>query len=397
MGTNPSRHLGDSHNFGRRVTKHEDRIVKPRTVFWEWLFLALESPLRQYLCMAVERAGLSSQTFAFLPDLRFTNPRAREGGEVAALRLDPLPAVLSADEKRDLAGIVGKSLAFWSYFGVADLHWENIALGRDARGQIILTPLDIEMVFADLALPTETKWLPDADPEYADVCRHAAGVRRVLPYLGKPVDVDDLLVIASHYMRMLDFLVRRGGEIAEVLAKIPELNEIPIRVCLRGTDEYVQEDDESLWPPLLDEEMEQLDRGDIPYFFRLYGKRGIHYFGNEELTEVETLPMEGDVPQLDPELEITRGFRSKSRRTLQDEGLLTVLGAFDHKSFKGTHAHDGLEVTFQKKTLILRFPEGEEIEAHRDLREFVASVYLPCHCGEVQTVFVPEVTECESA
>ncbi|HRI69667.1 MAG TPA: hypothetical protein PK156_35805, partial [Polyangium sp.] len=277
-----------------------------------------------------------------------------------------------------------------------DLHWENIALGRDAHGRTVLTPLDIEIVLADLSLPTETKWLPDADPEVADVCRHAAGVRRVLPYLGKPVDVTDLLVIARHYLRMLEFLGKRGREIADVLAALPEFKEIPIRVCLRGTDEYVEAEPNELWPPLLDEEMEQLDRGDIPYFFRLYGQKGIHYFDNQELTEIETLPMEGDVPQLDPLLDISRGLKSKSRKMLQDEGLLTVIGAFDHKSFKGTHEHDGLKVTFQKNTLIVEFPDGEEIEAHRDLREFVGSVYLACSCGEVQAVFVPEVTKCVS-
>ncbi len=39
-----------------------------------------------------------------------------------------------------------------------------------------------------------------------------------------------------------------------------------------------------LWPPLLDAEAEQLARGDIPYFFRLYGRRGIFYYQNRALT-----------------------------------------------------------------------------------------------------------------
>ena len=60
-------------------------------------------------------------------------------------------------------------------------------LGVDARGRVVFSPLDIEMILADLSLPTETKLLPDPDPEVAEICRHAAGVRRVLPYLGKPV------------------------------------------------------------------------------------------------------------------------------------------------------------------------------------------------------------------
>jgi hypothetical protein len=171
---------------------------------------------------------------------------------------------------------------------------------------------------------------------------------------------------------------------------------MPIRICLRGTDEYVQAD-ESLWPPLLAEEKEQLARGDIPYFFRLYDKPGIHWYGNRELTQINTLPTEGDVPQLDPILQVSRGFRAPSRKTLREEGLLTVIGAFDHKSFKGTFAHEGLELTMQKRTLLVKLPDGEEIEAHRNLSQFVGSVYLPCRCGEVSSVFVPKVTECERA
>jgi len=393
MSKTPPQHLGDAHNFGRRVSERDGFIVKPRPVLWEWLFLARESPLRQFFATATAQ---DAAMFGFLPDLKFVNPHAREGGQVERIQLEPLPA-LSPERKRELASIVGRSLAFWSWFGVADLHWENLVLGVDARGPIVLSPVDIEMVLADLSLPTETKLLPDADPEVADICQHAAGVRRVLPFLGKPVDVGDLLAMASSYLATLVFLDRHARDIARVFADLPGLQQMPIRICLRGTDEYVNADTQSIWPPLLDAEKEQLLRGDIPYFFRLYEKPGIHWYGNRELTEIKTLPTEGDVPQLDPILQVSRGFRAASRKTLRDEGLLTVIGAFDHKSFKGVHAHEGLEVTFQKRTLLVKLPDGDDFEAHRDLSEFVGSVYLDCRCGEVLSVFVPKVTACERA
>jgi len=387
-------YLGDAHNFGRRVSEREGFIVKPRPVFWEFLFLSAESPLRQFLASRLQADGLPALTFGFLPDLKFTNPRAREGGEVQRIALEPLPTLLP-EQKRELASIVGRSLALWSWFGVADMHWENIVLGMDGAGKWVLAPVDIEMVLADLSLPTETKLLPDADPEVAEICRHAAGVRRVLPFLGKPVDPVDLLAMTSAYFGTLVFLDRHARDIAKVFADLPELQEMPIRICLRGTDEYVNADHASLWPPLMDAEKEQLARGDIPYFFRLYDKPGIHWYGNRDLTEIKTLPTEGDVPQLDPILQVSRGFRAPSRKTLREEGLLTVIGAFDHKSFKGLHTFGGLEITFHKRTLLVKLPDGEEIEAHRNLSEFVGNVYLPCRCGEVLSVFVPKVTVCE--
>jgi hypothetical protein len=393
--TRPPAHLGDSHNFGRRVSVRAGRVGKPRTLVWERLMLAADSPLRRLLDEAAPRDGLGREAFGFLPRLKFFRSRARHGGEVERVDLTPLPA-LSSDERRALAQIVGRSLALWSFLGVSDLHWENLVLGVDGRGLVVFAPLDVEMILADLTLPTETKLLPDADPEYAAICRHACGVRRVLPYLGKPVDAADLLAMAGAYRSTLAFLDRHSRAIADVLARLPGLRETPIRVCLRGTDEYVRARLEPLWPPLLDAESEQLARGDIPYFFRLYGRPGIHYYGDRALTQIKRLPLRGDVPQLDRLLPIARGIRSPSRKKLRDEGLFTLLGAFDHSSLAGRHESDELEVTFRARTLVVKLPTGEELRSRRDLSAFVGSVYLPCRCGEVRSVFVPPVTVCEA-
>ena len=387
-------HLGDSHNFGRRVSLSGGRVSKPRTLLWEWLVLAAESPLRRLLEEAAASDGLGPDAFGFLPTLEFFELDARRGGQVERAQLEPLPT-LDVEGKRALAKIVGRSLALWSWLGVADLHWENLILGVDPRGRTVFGPLDVEMILADLARPTETKLLPDADPEYAEICRHAAGVRRVLPHLGKPIGAADLVEMASAYLSTLTFLDRHAAELAAVFQALPALQDAPIRICLRGTADYVQADSRSLWPPLLEGEVEQLERGDIPYFFRLYGRPGIHYFGEDTLRELKQLPQSGDTPQLDPLLRLSRGLRSPSRKRLRVEGLFTLLGAFDHPTLAGKHANQELEIDFRGRTLIVRLADGEELESRRDLSAFVGSVYLPCQCGEVRTVFVPEVTVCE--
>jgi hypothetical protein len=293
--------------------------------------------------------------------------------------------------------VVGRSLALWSWLGVSDLHWENLVLGADERGRIVFGPLDVEMILADLSLPTETKLLPDADPEYAAICQHACGVRRALPYLGKPLEVAELLAMAGAYRALLAFLDRHAGAIAKVLTGLPGLRTTPIRVCLRGTDEYVHASAGGLWPPLLAAEQEQLARGDVPYFFRLYGRPGIHYYGDRSLATVRRLPLKGDVPQLDPLLNVARGLRSPGRQTLSDDGLLTVLGAFDHPELVGRHGGGELGVRFGARTLVVELPGGQQLHSRRDLSAFVSSVYQPCRCGEVRTVFVPRVTRCTAA
>jgi hypothetical protein len=388
-------HLGDSHNFGRRVERKGDRIVKPRTLLWEWLLLSPKSPLRRLLNDAATADGLAADAFGFLPQLEFWRVGA-QGGAVERVQLAALKAG-SESRRRELAGVVGRALALFSWLGLADLHWENLVLGQDAQGRIVFGPLDVEMILADLSLPTETKLLPDADPEYAAVCQHACGVRRVLPYLGKPIAAPHLLTMAGAYRATLEFLERHAGAIAAVFSRLPALETAPIRVCLRGTAEYVLADSEPLWPPLLEAETEQLARGDVPYFFRLYGAPGIHYFGNRALTQRKTLPLKGDVPKLDPLLSLSKKLRSPSRQKLREDGLFTLLGAFDHPGLRGTEQAAGLEVTFGARSLRVLLPDGEELTSRRNLSAFVSSVYLPCRCGEVRSALVPPVSVCEAA
>ncbi len=391
--THPRAPLGDSHNFGRRVTLTAGRVYKPRTLFWERLLLARDSPLRKLLAKLAEQDGLGPQALGFLPTLEFVPDEVGPGGQVQRLTLQPLPR-MTPHKRRQLAVIVGRSLALWSWLGAADLHWENLVLGVDARGHIVFGPLDVEMLLADLSLPTETKLLPDPDPEYAELCRHAAGVRRVLPYLGKPLAVGDLLSMAGAYRSLVEFLERHAAVLTELLARLPGLSEAPIRVLLRSTAEYVNATSSALWPPLLRAEAEQLERGDIPYFFRFYGKKGIYFYANEALTEVGRLPLRGDVPQLEPLLDLAGRGRPRSRLKLLQDGFFTVLGAFDHASLQGTHEVEGLQVHFGARSLRASFADGEELRTSRNLRDFVSSVYLPCRCGEVRSVFVPPLSTC---
>jgi hypothetical protein len=163
---------------------------------------------------------------------------------------------------------------------------------------------------------------------------------------------------------------------------------------LRGTDEYVRSRSVPPWPPLLDAEAEQLDRGDIPYFFRCYGRPGIRYYADPNLKKFRSLPTRGDVPRLEPLLSLSRGLRSPSRRRLAEEGLFTLLGAFDHAGLAGRHDAGAVGVRFGKSSIVVSLPDGEELRAPRKLDALVGSVYQACRCGEVRTVFVPPVTRC---
>lgn len=377
--------LGDPHNFGRRVSRTGDVITKPRSIAWERLLLSSRSPLRQHLERAVRADGLGAEAFAFLPSLAFSRDRAEAGGSVSAIDLAPLGRV-SAEARRSLAVTAGRLLALTSWFGLADLHWENLALGRSPDGRIVFGPLDVELVLDDLELPTDTKLIPDGAPDVAAECRHAAGFRRLLPYLGKPIATATLLDLVAAYRKTLAFLERQRDSIATILAEQPNVLAAPIRVCLRGTAEYAREDLEALDPPLLDAEREQLLRGDIPYFFRRLGKPGIRYFTSPDLSTERCLPARGDVPRLAPLLSLARALRSPRRRTLRDEGALAIVGAFDHADLAGVHETPDLRLHVGPREIAIEFADGGELVGPRNLRDYVESLYLPCQCGEVRTV-----------
>jgi len=59
--------IGDSHNFGKFVDSRSGTWVhKPRNIFWEWMLLSKESPLRS-------GSDAVSDAFASLPCLGFSN------------------------------------------------------------------------------------------------------------------------------------------------------------------------------------------------------------------------------------------------------------------------------------------------------------------------------------
>jgi hypothetical protein len=111
--TSARKHLGDSHNFGRRVAMRAGKVHKPRALLWEWLVLAAESPLRKLLDAQATRDALGSDAFAFLPTLEFSHSKAGVGGEVEQVKLSPLGA-LSEKDRCALAVIVGRSIAHFA-------------------------------------------------------------------------------------------------------------------------------------------------------------------------------------------------------------------------------------------------------------------------------------------
>lgn len=94
---------------------------------------------------------------------------------------------------------------------------------------------------------------------------------------------------------------------------------------------------------------------------------------------------------------MTRGLNAPSRRSLREEGLFTLLGAFDHKGLAGEHQGDDLTIRFGARTLVITTERGEELESAAQPQGLRRERLFPCRCGEVRTVFVPPVTACRAS
>ncbi|MDH4466818.1 MAG: hypothetical protein QE271_02065 [Bacteriovoracaceae bacterium] len=69
-----------------------------------------------------------------------------------------------------------------------------------------------------------------------------------------------------------NLLSRHNNQIIDSIASIPNVDKFPIRVLIRPTSEY-----QTLSHQFLPEEREQLERGDIPFFYTFLGSKDIFY------------------------------------------------------------------------------------------------------------------------
>ncbi|OGQ22118.1 MAG: hypothetical protein A3C46_09735 [Deltaproteobacteria bacterium RIFCSPHIGHO2_02_FULL_44_16] len=148
--------LGDSHNGGKRVLLSSDgRIYKPRCIFWEWLFLGVDSPFRHALKEFCFYSEYSENNF-LLPNLLFSIVNEiPQYGYVERLEYQKANKYTLAEFEA-----IGATVALLGWFGLSDLHKENVALGRDVNGKLIFCPIDIEILFHDFSLISQTCLFP---------------------------------------------------------------------------------------------------------------------------------------------------------------------------------------------------------------------------------------------
>lgn len=252
--------LGDAHNFGRRVSilggTNPPRIKKPRTVFWENLFLNSESKFRRSLRSLSTKKCDFDYFLGHIGIVEFSDWH----GEVDCIeRFDS-----SIPDLYQLGGISALSLIF----GWTDLHRENLVVSR-ARAQIV----DLESVFWNTQLLSETLLIPGAHNSADKSVFYGHFPARLSP--------EQLIEYLAGYLSGFEAIKLNRSVILDSLNESlnPHTQSAPVRIILRHTREYSNYLQNRALPLLtwLPEEIEQLERGDVPYFWGYLGMGDVWY------------------------------------------------------------------------------------------------------------------------
>lgn len=250
---------GDVHNFGRRVTPLTSQwIKKPRPVLWEQLFLSAASPLRASLSEVFAQEK-SIDPFKVIPDLKFFTLQVPNSGFVEKVRVEEIGRFDKFREGE--LEVIGAFIAIICWFGISDLHDENVIIGRDQLGNLIIAPIDIECIFQDFKTPSQSGLLPGLR---SDIIKYG-----LIPFFKdiEHIRASDIGKLIFSYYKSICILEKNKTIIFDKLLKIPHISETPIRVIFRPTRFYVEKVKERDFRNIFASETIQLDRRDIPYFF----------------------------------------------------------------------------------------------------------------------------------
>lgn len=255
--------MGDEHNFGRFVYFDIDQsiVVKPKNLNFERLFLCENSQLRALFEKSV------NNPFKYFPLLKYYKE-----GTVEYLELDQEDFELTTSVKESIGFLTAVAI----FFGLDDLHYENIFFGNYKKNWSLF-PIDVECIGANITLPTQTHLFKSKV-----IPLKKTGLFKLFKKV-KDIRGSDLIEIANSYCTAIQALNEKINKINQILI---DYKDAPVRVILRSTDIYKSFLDRncSLIAPIK-EEMEQLNRGDIPYFFWSFSSKDISYYTNCKLTQ----------------------------------------------------------------------------------------------------------------
>ncbi|MBX3021578.1 MAG: hypothetical protein KF799_07870 [Bdellovibrionales bacterium] len=307
--------LSEPHNFGRRVTlTSSGDLVKPRPLFWEWLFYS-SNPFRQ----ALDNLSIAEA----LPLLKYSGTIIAEG-QVERLLLTPIESVSNLNLHS-----VGSCIAIYSFFGISDLHRENMMFGKDGAGTFRFCAIDIEDFFGDFSDAGQTGLLPTVS-----VPRALCGLSELLQRNDTKDSLNAAAACCAGFIKTMATLSENETYLTQLMLSLLTGQNIPIRIVARKTLSYTRFLQSATLPqppesPFCEPELEQLTRGDVPYFFRYPNSSQILMWTEPTRTKDVTEIMNAQFDFL--QCRLVKNGQLQKRRFLNDllqRGALQILRAY---------------------------------------------------------------------
>ncbi len=299
----------DLHNFNRRCEVALPYILKPRPLDAERALLDGASPFRTYTDGLFAKHEISLPT---LPHLAFrlnAQGPSLTSNAMEFVAVQPLTRELSTAECES----VGATLALLNAVGIVDLHRNNFVFGMRGN-EVCFVPIDVECHLQRFEL-SRCDFFP-ARRGHHDCC---AGVSHLAKYVQGSGDKDAVLKFMRGYLRAQRVLELHRQDVHRRFIEC--LGPKPLtRIVYRNTDDYYQAIKQQNWQGFAAEEVTQLLRGDIPYFFRFLGNPALFHWSSPETYEATAT-------NLDSYYRTTRPFGSgQSQANVLEE--LAMFSAF---------------------------------------------------------------------
>lgn len=267
----------DRHNFGKCVERIERAsgywYRKPRSVYWEHLFFGQDSPIKSFFDSVGFNGERTLCEYLFNLNVEVETEWLGFSEEVSA---DEAPI---CDEHFYSLGVL---MGYCYLFGIRDLHKYNLVV-KKKRLQII----DAEVVLTNLILPNETLLLP-----FREILFESSAASLLCTDL-KKYSARQIEKLFAGYFDVSTAILDNMPAIVSVL-ELSCQNNHSARVILKNTKQYRDFlTGRGSVNDFLPEEMIQLKRGDIPYFFKYVGKPDLHFISDPFKAQiVSNLPVD---------------------------------------------------------------------------------------------------------
>lgn len=329
----------DHHNFGQLVTQEarasEIYFRKPRTVFWEWFFFGKNSPLKS----AFDSVAITDIIFNL-------DVETASGHSGLSKHVLEVPHSVISDSYAYNFGVL---TAYCYIFGIRDLHKGNVV-----RTKTHLQVIDAEVVLSKLLLPNETLMLPFKETTF-EIC---AAKKSFLDQ--SHIDVKNVIEILQGYFDLFNIVINLREKLLLIFKEQREIMvKTPVRHIMRDTSNYRKWREQKLSPvvPFCQSELVQLERGDVPYFFKFITDSALYAYTSpagdyEPVTVPKEFKKGVDRDAADP-TELLASTRLESE--LLPTGSLFLLkkllpinycGSLEGKNFKAKIAHKKLDIYF---------------------------------------------------